>query len=129
MNFMQQTVPSYKPLPVLYSEHCSEDIKKLLKRSEQTLEKEGVLDQLIKLGDWIEASSASGEMDKIADDGLACLQGMRERLNRRAEDLIRLEGEGGLPATPVQEQEIAELSRAVKRIDHMIALIEGRDVL
>jgi hypothetical protein len=130
MNFMQRQTSSYNPLPeFFYSEHCSDEVKKLLENSERTLEKEGVLDQIIKLGDWIKSNNSSGAAaTKIASDGLNCLREMRDRLDRRADDLIRLEGEGGLPATPAQEQEIAELTRAVKRIDHMIGLIEGREV-
>jgi hypothetical protein len=129
MNMMQPATTAYNPLPeFFYSEHCSEDIKKLLEKSERTLEKEGVLEQIIKLGDWIDASNNNEEAASlIASDGLSCLRSMCERLNQRADDLIRLEGEGGLPATPAQELEIAELTRAVKRIDHMIGVIEGKE--
>jgi hypothetical protein len=130
MNFMQREMTPYNSLPgFFYNEHCSDDIKKLLEKSEHTLEKEGVLAQIIKLGDWIEASSKNqAAAHKVAKDGLTCLREMRERLNQRVDDLIRLEGEGGLPATPAQELEIAELTRAVKRIDHMIGLIEGKEL-
>lgn len=125
MNFMHKETTAYRPLPEFIRSGSKDDIKKLLERSEATLEKEGVLDQIIALSDWLESVDPNS---KGCQDGMACLQEVRKRLSQRADDLIRLEGEGGLPATPKQELEIAELTRAVKRIDHMIGLLEGRDV-
>lgn len=109
------------------SESCIDDIQHLFEQSGRTLAKEGVLDQILKLEDWIETSNRNrAAAHKVANDGLTCLHAMRDRLSQRADDLMRLEGEGGLPATPAQEAEISELHHTVKRIDHMIGLIEGK---
>jgi hypothetical protein len=127
MNFMHADIKPRKPLPdVFQGMDCKGDIRELLEKSEQTLEKEGVLDQMIKLEDWIDSYNKSQPAAyRLKNDGIACLKEMRERLTKKADDLIRLEGEGG-PSPPAQEQEIDELNNAIKRIDHMIAMISGK---
>jgi hypothetical protein len=126
---MHTATPSNLLPDFFNSESCMDDIHQLFTHSEQTLAKEGVLDQLIKFEDWLGASNRNrGAAYRVANDGLACLHKTRNCLSQRVDDLIRLEGEGGLPATPAQEAEIAELSHTVKRIDHMIDLIEGKQL-
>ena len=108
-------------------EPFKQDVKSLLSKCELTLEKEGLLDQAEKLEGCLDSYSRGIlAARELTQTGIAHLYKMRDHLMQRSEDLQRLESEGGVPATPTQELEVAELNRALDRVEHLLRHLQGQ---
>jgi hypothetical protein len=61
---------------------------------------------------------------KISDNGKEMLQKTRDQLKLVLEEMLRLEDEGGNPASKEQAAQVEQLASAVRRIDKLIPTIE-----
>jgi hypothetical protein len=108
-------------------EQLGKELKRLLVRYEPAIEQEGIREDVETLERWMESYRRGlSAACKIADNGTACLAELRERLKKTADDLQRLEGEGGNPASANSNQatEAESLIRATKRIDAIIPTVD-----
>ncbi len=103
-------------------ETLGRELKRLLVRHESAIEEEGVREDLEMLERWMESYRRGlAAACKIADNGTACLSELRERLAQAADDLQRLENEGGNTApNPAEARKTEELLKASNRIDQII---------
>lgn len=103
-------------------ETLGRELKQLLMRHESAIEEEGVREDLEMLERWMESYRRGlSAACKIADNGTACLSELRERLVQAADDLQRLENEGGNTApNPAEARKTEELLKASNRIDRII---------
>lgn len=107
-------------------EQLGKELKRLLVRYEPAIEQEGIREDVETLERWMESYRRGlSAACKIADNGTACLAELRERLKKTADDLQRLEGEGGNTApTKSQAEEAEDLIKATKRIDQIIPTVD-----
>lgn len=107
-------------------ETLGKDLKRLLVRYEPAIEQEGIREDVETLERWMESYRRGlSAARKIADNGTACLTELRERLKKTADDLQRLENEGGnLAPSTRQAEETENLIKATKRIDAIIPTVD-----
>lgn len=107
------------------AEELTNELKRLLVRYESTLEQEGIRHHIETLERWMETyRHGMSAARKISENGTPWLTELRERLKLAAEELQRLEGEGGNPATKEQVAQAEDLMKASRRIDQVIPNIE-----
>lgn len=118
------------PCAVLYqqlaeAEELTNELKRLLVRYESALEQEGIRQQVETLERWMESYRRGlNAARKLSENGMPLLTEMRERLKLAADELQRLEGEGGNPATKEQAAQAEEFLKASRRIDQVLPNIE-----
>ncbi len=107
------------------AEELTNELKRLLVRYESALEHEGIRDQVATLERWMESyRHGLSAARKISENGASWLTELRESLKMAADELTRLEGEGGNPATKEQAAQAEEFLKASRKIDKVIPNIE-----
>jgi len=107
------------------AEELTNQLKRLLVRYESALEQEGIRQQVETLERWMESYRRGlAAARKITENGASLLTQMRQRLKLAAEELQRLEGEGGNPASKEQAIEAEEFLKASRNIDQVLPNIE-----
>jgi hypothetical protein len=97
------------------------ELKTLLERHSALLKEEGVRRQMEKLEHWVEEQQKGpAPACVISDASMAWLSDLRDRLKMSAEEMQRLEGEGGNPPTKEQDEKMAELLKTIRRIEQII---------
>ncbi len=106
-------------------EALTNELKRLLVRHETLLEQEGIKHQIEVLERWMESYRRGlAAAYKLSQNGITWLNDLRERLKLAADELQRLEGEGGNPATAEQIAKAEELIKAIHRIDEVAPSVE-----
>jgi hypothetical protein len=107
------------------AEELTNELKRLLVRYESALEQEGIRQQVETLERWMESyRHGLSAARKISENGTSLLTEMRERLKFAADELQRLENEGGNPASKEQTTQVEEFLKITRRIDQVIPNIE-----
>jgi hypothetical protein len=107
------------------AEALTNELKRLLVHSETALNQEGVREHAEKLEHWMESYRRGlTAAHKLSEKGPEFLHEIRDRLSQAQEELHRLEGEGGMPATKDQTTQMEEFSRAIRRIDKLANSLE-----
>jgi len=107
-------------------EALGNDLKRLLVHSESGLINTGVRQQIEQLERWIESYRRGlAAAEKISHAGLEMLTQARDQLNLAHEERLRLEDEGGHPATKEQAQQNEELAAALRRLNEIIPTVES----
>lgn len=107
-------------------EELTFSLKALSVRYHQTLEEEGIAEQLATLERWAESYRRGlTAAQKMSSVGLPMLNELRDRMKLAAEEIQRLEDEGGNLA-PSKEQAVKcdDMVRAVRRINELIPATE-----
>ncbi len=108
------------------AEQLTNELKRLLVKYENALEQEGIREQVETLERWMESYRRGlSAARKISEKGTDWLTDLRERLKMAAEELNRLEGEGGNPLDKSQAVQAEEYLRASLRIDKVIPNMES----
>ncbi|MBY0407939.1 MAG: hypothetical protein K2Q01_09625, partial [Rickettsiales bacterium] len=95
------------------AEHLTNDLKRLLVKYEHALEQEGIRHEVETLERWMESYRRGlSAAHKISQKGMGWLTDLRERLKLAAEELQRLENEGGNPLDKNQAVQAEEYLRA-----------------
>ena len=106
-------------------EALGNDLRRILVRSEQVLLKGETRDNVEQLERWVESCRRGiTAAQKITDNGPVMLRQTRDQLKLSLDELLRLEDEGGNPPVKGQFSESEELMNAIRRIDHLIPLLE-----
>ena len=125
---MQDTLE--KPIttahPLLHDvEELDNEMKRLLVKHEGVLNDEGIRRNVEVLERWLESYRRGlVAAHKISETGSGWLGDLRDRLKLAAEEMQRLEGEGGNPSSKEQAEKIEELLKAVRRIDAVIPNVQ-----
>ena len=107
------------------AEALTNELKRLLVRYESTLEQEGIREQVETLERWMESYRRGlSAARKISENGTGLFIEMRERLKLAADELQRLEGEGGNPASKEQATQVEEFLKVSRRIEQVLPNIE-----
>lgn len=108
------------------AEQLTNELKRLLVKYEHALEQEGIREQVETLERWMESYRRGlSAARKISEKGTDWLTSLRERLKLAAEELNRLEGEGGNPPDKNQAVQAEEYLRASLKIDKVIPNMEN----
>ena len=108
------------------AEQLTNELKRLLVKYENALEQDGIREQVETLERWMESYRRGlSAARKISEKGTDWLTDLRERLKMAAEELNRLEGEGGNPLDKSQAVQAEEYLRASLRIDRVIPNMES----
>ena len=101
------------------------ELKHLLVRSQHELIKGDAREQVEQLERWIESyrRGLSAAL-KISHGGIDMLTKAREQLALALDEQLRLEDEGGNPATKEQASQTEGLAAAIRRMDKLIPVIE-----
>ena len=106
-------------------EALTNELKKLLVKHETMLDEEGIKHEVEVLERWMESyRHGLAAATKISNTGMGWLGDLRDHLKLAADELQRLEGEGGNAPTRAQNQKTEELLNAIKRIDKVIPDLE-----
>lgn len=119
--------PAETVLPELSeAETLTNDLKRLLVRSEQALDREGVRQQVETVERWLESYRRGiSAAHKLSESGTPLLHQVRDCLNLSLAELCRLEDEGGMPMTKEQTAQAEDLRNALRRIDQLLPSVEG----
>ncbi len=102
-------------------EKVSRDLRKLLDGCEGARLKSDVKQQIHRLNSWTDAYlTGLNAVQEISRTGTDTLQEAQKELALCLEEYLRLEDEGGNPATPEQQRRTDELSKALRRINTLI---------
>jgi paraquat-inducible protein B len=129
---MQQS-PTHQEAPSVHTSLALEDVvalgndlKHLLVRSGRELAKGDAQEQVEQLERWIESYRRGlSAAQKIANSGIELLTKAREQLTLALDEQLRLEDEGGNPATKEQASQTEEITAAIRRLDRLIPTIEN----
>ena len=108
------------------AEKLVHELRNLLARHEATLDREGIRHKVEMLERWVE-SYRSGLLSaaKAANTGLPWLAEFRDKLKFSAEELRRLESEGGNSApSGAHAAEADDLAKTTRRIDQVLPVLE-----
>ncbi len=101
------------------------EVRHLLVRSEEALISGDACGHVETLERWIESYRRGlSAAQKISVNGREILQKTRAQLHLSLDELLRLEDEGGNPASREQAEKCEELRRAIKRIDRLVPVVE-----
>ncbi|MBW8882055.1 MAG: hypothetical protein JF615_11750 [Asticcacaulis sp.] len=104
----------------------SRDLKKLLDGCEGARLKADVKDQIHRLNAWTETYlNGLNAVQEISRTGTDTLHEAQKELALSLEEYLRLEDEGGNPATPAQQRRTDELSKALRRINTLIPAFDA----
>lgn len=107
------------------AEELTNELKRLLVRNESTLEHEGLKEQVETLERWMESYRRGlSAARKISENGASLLTQMRDKLKLAADELHRLENEGGNPPSKEQAAQAEDFLKASRRIDRVLPNIE-----
>jgi len=107
------------------AEALANDLKHLLVRSEKELIHGDARADVEKVERWVESYRRGlSAAQKISDNGVDMLKKTRDQLALALEEQLRLEDEGGNPASKDQSAQIDQLTSAVRRIDRLIPILE-----
>lgn len=102
-------------------EKLSRDLRKLLDGCEGARLKADVKTQIEHLNAWTDTYlDGLNAVQKLTQNGLDTLHEAQKELALCLEEYLRLEDEGGTPATPEQQRRTDEVSRALRRINMLI---------
>jgi hypothetical protein len=124
----QPTLDTVNPITqqIAEVEELTNDLKRLLVKYENALEQEGIRHQVETLERWMESyRHGLSAARKISQNGTSWLTELRARLKLAADELQRLEGEGGNPASKEQTAQAEDFLKASRRIDQVIPNIES----
>ena len=97
------------------------ELRRLHVRHGSALNEDGIADELHKLEEWLEAErKGPAPACIISASGISWLVTIRDRLKLLADEMQRLEGEGGNPSSKEQIEKQEELLNATRRIDTII---------
>ncbi len=100
----------------------ADEIKDLLARYGTMLKEADIRKEMRQLENWLETEEKGpAPACIISESGITWLTGLRDKLKLCAEETLRLEGEGGLPASKEQSKKTEDLLSTVRRIDTIIA--------
>jgi exonuclease VII small subunit len=107
-------------------EKLTHEMKRLLVTHENALDEEGIRHELETLERWMESyRHGLSAANKISENGVVWLRDMRSRLQLAADEMQRMEGEGGTLSTDNAQADHAEqLRRAVHHIDEVLPSLE-----
>lgn len=107
------------------AEELGNSLRRLLIKSEKELVTGDARDHVERLERWVESYRRGlSAAQKISDNGMDMLKKTRDQLALALEELLRLEDEGGNPASKDQSKQVEELTAAVRRIDKLMPVIE-----
>lgn len=113
------------PITLDEVETLTNELKHLLVRYESTLEEEGIRHHIETMERWMESYRRGiSAAHKLSENAPTWLEEVRSKLKLAADELQRLEGEGGNPATKEQRVQEENLLKAVKRIDDLTPHLE-----
>jgi hypothetical protein len=99
----------------------SQDLKRLLGGCEKARLKADVKEHIERLNAWTDAYlSGLDAAQKISETAVDTLIEAQKELSLGLEEYLRLEDEGGNPATPEQQRHTDELSKALRRVHGLI---------
>jgi hypothetical protein len=102
----------------------SRDLKRLLGGSEKARLKADVKDHIERLNAWTDAYlSGLDAAQKISETAVDTLIEAQKELSLGLEEYLRLEDEGGNPATPEQQKHTDELTSALKHVHRLITSV------
>lgn len=106
-------------------EELTNELKRLLVKHERTLDEEGIRKEVECLERWMESYRRGlAAAHKISETGTGWLGTLRDKLKLAADEMQRIEGEGGAPASREQAEKTEDLVKAVRRIEKVIPSIE-----
>lgn len=121
-----ETVANPLDQQLFEAEQLTNDLKRLLVKYENALEQEGIRQQVETLERWMESYRRGlSAARKISEKGTTWLTELKDRLKLAAEEINRLEGEGGNPLDKNQAVQAEEYLRASLRIDKVIPSMEN----
>ena len=99
------------------------ELKRLLVRHHDALKEGGINKEMKQLENWLETErKGSAPAGVISESGLLWLTALRDKLKLSADELQRLEAEGGNPPpNHDQAQKTEELLKTIRRIDRIIS--------
>lgn len=101
------------------------DVRSILVHAQEDLVNGEAKEHVEKLEQWIESYRRGlAAAQKISTNGTAMLQVTRDKLKLALEEQLRLEDEGGNPATREQSSKIDQLIKTVRRLDRLIPVVE-----
>ena len=101
-------------------------LKKLLVKNEDTLDQEGIRQQIETLERWTESYRRGLKAaNNISQTGITWLEELRDKLKLSADEILRLEDEGGNPVTQEQSEKADALLKATRSLDKVIPAMEG----
>jgi hypothetical protein len=125
MESTELPVMSASPHQLKDVEDLATELKRLLVSHERTLDEEGIRHEVEVLERWMESYRRGlAAASKISENGTEWLAHLRDHLKLAADELQRLEGEGGTPPSREQLERMDELHKAVKRIDNVLPEFE-----
>ncbi len=106
------------PLTLEEVETLTNELKRLLVLHQPALESEGIHHHIETMERWME-SYRRGILaaHKLSEHAPGWLGEVRSRLTLASDELLRLESEGGNPATPEQSAKSEHLIKAVREMD------------
>lgn len=97
------------------------EVKRVLVHHNMILKEEGIRKEMRQLEDWLEAErKGPAPAGIISESGIMWLTALRDKLKLSAEEVQRLETEGGPPLSKEQSQKMEDLLAAVRRIDEIV---------
>lgn len=107
-------------------EKVSRDLRKLLDGCEGARLKADVKAQIESLNAWTDTYlDGLNAVQKLTESGLDTLHDAQKELALCLEEYLRLEDEGGNPATAAQQHRTDEVSRALRRINMLIPAFDS----
>ncbi|WP_235075771.1 hypothetical protein [Asticcacaulis sp. AC460] len=107
-------------------EKVSRDLRKLLDGCEGARLKADVKAQIESLTAWTDTYlDGLNAVQKLTENGLGTLHDAQKELALCLEEYLRLEDEGGNPATKDQQHRTDEVSRALRRINMLIPAFDS----
>lgn len=125
----QRKMPESQPNPeipeLLEAEALCQSLRAALIRTKDVLVDEQTNEKLELVLRWVDAYRRGMlEHNQVGSSGLEVLHEARNQLELSLEERLRLEDEGGNPATPEQARQNEEIAKAVRRFDQLIPVIE-----
>lgn len=106
-------------------EELTNELKRLLVRHEAALDEEGIRQQVETLERWMESYRRGlAAAAKVSEHGPCWLNELKNRLQLAADELHRLEAEGGNPPSRDQAAQAEEFLKASRRIDKVLPAFE-----
>jgi lysyl-tRNA synthetase class I len=102
-------------------EEMTNELKRLLVKNEKALDEHDTRHEVEVIERWMESYRRGlSAAHKLSETGTTWLVDLRDKLKLAADELIRLEGEGGNPSNKEQVERTEELLNAVRRIDKVL---------
>lgn len=97
------------------------ELKRLLVHYRAAFTESGIENDMLKLEEWLESQvKGVAPAGIISESGIRWLCAIRDRLKLSADEIQRLEGEGGNPVTKEQAQKMEDLLKAIRKIDKIV---------